>query len=618
MKILTIHSDRLEVELKDKAIKDVEKGESGKITEAENALVVFTAVEKGDKKDDETISEKAVDEIEDIFNKVNADEVVIYPYAHLSSNLSSPSTAKEILTEMSELLQEKNIPSKRVAFGWYKRFDLNCKGHPLSELSRELKLGEKEETREDKVSEIESKYYVLTPEGKEMEIDMDDPSSLERIEDENLKTFIKSEEMLGQPKEMPPSIEKMKELELVDYEPASDSGHFRFYPKGTILFDLLKMWADEIALNKLNSVEIDTPILYDWSQPDIREQGGSFHQRHYSVSVPDNENKEFILRFAGDFGLFRIMRDSTLSYKNLPINVYEFSKSFRYEQKGELSGLRRLRAFHMPDIHSFARDIDQGWDVYEDIYKNYNDHAEGADIDFTIAFRVVEDFYEDNKDKIIEMLKYSGKPALIEVLSEMKHYWAVKHEFQGIDSVDGNLQLSTVQLDVEDAERYGITYTNEKNEQEGCIICHSSIGSIERWIYAILEDALKEENPTLPLWLSPIQVRLSPVSDEHIDYCKKLTEKFEKENIRVDIDDRSESVSRKIRDAEKGWIPYTLVIGEKEVNGKTLTVRERKSGKEMEMEFEKFLEKIKEKTKGFPYKPLNLSKLLSKRPKFYG
>ncbi|MFB6216221.1 MAG: aminoacyl--tRNA ligase-related protein, partial [Candidatus Aenigmatarchaeota archaeon] len=130
---------------------------------------------------------------------------------------------------------------------------------------------------------------------------------------------------------------------------------------------------------------IDTPVLYDWDEPDIREQGSSFHERHYTVSAPDKPEKEFILRFAGDFGLFRIMRDATVSYKNLPLNIYEFSKSFRYEQKGELSGLRRLRGFHMPDIHSFTKDVEQGWDVYQDLYEKYNDLAEGTGVEFVVA-----------------------------------------------------------------------------------------------------------------------------------------------------------------------------------------------------------------------------------------
>ncbi len=617
MRILSIHSDFLEYEITGDTPAAEEITDEMKSDRMEEVLTVLIAVESVDEKDPDYVVENAREEIKSHLDQLNVDRVFIYPYAHLSSDLGSPELAIDILKDLEKELSEE-YEVKRAPFGYYKAFNLSCKGHPISELSKSITPEEKEEekTREEVVEEIESEYYILTPEGEEIQVDMEDDSFLEKIEDETLKTFIESEEIKGQPKEEPPSIDEMKRLELVDYEPASDSGNFRFYPKGALLFDLLKEWADEIATKDLNSMQIDTPILYDWNQPDIREQGGSFHERHYTVSVPDHPEKEFVLRFAGDFGLFRIMKDANISYKDLPMNIYEFSKSFRYEKQGELSGLRRLRAFHMPDIHSFTEGVDQGWDVYEDIYKNYDNLAKGTGVEYAVAFRVVEEFYEENKDKIVDMLQHSGKPALIEVLSEMKHYWAVKHEFQGIDSVNGNLQLSTVQLDVEDAERYDITYTDENNEDQGCIICHSSIGSIERWIYAILEEALKKDKPMFPVWLSPTQVRIIPVSQDNIEYAEKILEDL---NYRVDIDDRDESVGKKIRESEKEWIPYTIVVGSNEEEENNVTVRIREKGsKEVTMSLEEFKEIINEKTKGKPYKELTLPKKLSVRPNFVG
>ncbi len=617
MRILSIHSDFLEYEITGDTPAAEEITDEMKSDRMEEVLTVLIAVESVDEKDPDYVVENAREEIKSHLDQLNVDRVFIYPYAHLSSDLGSPELAIDILKDLEKELSEE-YEVKRAPFGYYKAFNLSCKGHPISELSKSITPEEKEEekTREEVVEEIESEYYILTPEGEEIQVDMEDDSFLEEIEDETLKTFIESEEIKGQPKEEPPSIDEMKRLELVDYEPASDSGNFRFYPKGALLFDLLKEWADEIATKDLNSMQIDTPILYDWNQPDIREQGGSFHERHYTVSVPDHPEKEFVLRFAGDFGLFRIMKDANISYKDLPMNIYEFSKSFRYEKQGELSGLRRLRAFHMPDIHSFTEGVDQGWDVYEDIYKNYDNLAKGTGVEYAVAFRVVEEFYEENKDKIVDMLQHSGKPALIEVLSEMKHYWAVKHEFQGIDSVNGNLQLSTVQLDVEDAERYDITYTDENNEDQGCIICHSSIGSIERWIYAILEEALKKDKPMFPVWLSPTQVRIIPVSQDNIEYAEKILEDL---NYRVDIDDRDESVGKKIRESEKEWIPYTIVVGSNEEEENNVTVRIREKGsKEVTMSLEEFKEIINEKTKGKPYKELTLPKKLSVRPNFVG
>jgi len=410
----------------------------------------------------------------------------------------------------------------------------------------------------------------------------------------------------------------MQQLELVDYEDASDSGHFRFYPKGTIIFDLLCDWAYEIAVKRFKAMKIETPLIYDWHQRDIREQGESFHERHYLVHVLYNKSKEWILRFAGDFGLFRMMKDAQISYKNLPIRIYELSKSFRYERSGELVGLRRLRGFTMPDIHSFCRNLEEGWEEYQELYKRYDDLAKGTEIEYAIVFRAVEDFYYKHKEKIIEMLRYSGRPAFIELLSKMKHYWIIKHEFQGIDSVGGNCQLCSVQLDVVDAKRYGIEYTDKDGSKKGCIIVHSSIGSIERWIYSILENALKKDVPLLPLWLSPIQVRIIPVSERYLKYCIKVCEKLNKNNIRADVDDRDFTLNKKILEANKEWIPYTIIIGENEINEKMLSVRIRESNEIKKVKLENLIKEIKQKTRDKPKKELYLPILVSKRPIFFG
>jgi threonyl-tRNA synthetase len=198
------------------------------------------------------------------------------------------------------------------------------------------------------------------------------------------------------------------------------------------------------------------------------------------------------------------------------------------------------------------------------------------------------------------------------VLSEPKHYWVVKNEFQGIDSINGNFQLATVQLDVEDAERYGITYVDKDGKRKGCVICHSSIGSIERWIYGVLEEALKKDKPFLPFWLSPTQIRFIPVDDKYVDDCMKLCELL---RARVDIDDRDATVRKKIRDAEREWINMIIVYGEKERTTKRLPVRLR-TGEIKELDLEELQHSIKLEMKDYPFKKLSLPILLSKRISF--
>ena len=613
MRVLLIHADRFEYEVKDptKLAEDL-PDDSQRKHSFEEVLVAFSTIESTDT-DVEAIAEMAASDMADVHSKVEARKLVLNPYAHLSPKLADKQLAIDVLKATEASLAAKGIDVHRSPFGWYKAFEISCKGHPLSELSREFSAEKRKLTREEVVEKVASTYYVVTPEGEEMPLDLEDEGSLAALDKyPALKKFILSEEIGRTKGEEPPSIKAMQRLELVDYEEASDRGHFRMFPKGHMIFSLLERWAEEIAVDRIQAVQIDTPILYDWSQPDIRGQGMSFHERHYTLKT--EENREFVLRFAGDFGLFRMLKGATLSYRHLPLRIYEFSKSFRLEQRGELTGLKRLRAFHMPDVHCFVRDVEEGWKEYMHLYRHYADLADATEVEYAVAFRIVKEFYDEYKQNIVELLRYSNRPALVEVLTEMKHYWAVKHEFQGIDAVGGAVQLSTVQLDVEDAERYGIVYVDSDGSKKGCIICHSSVGSIERWMYVLLEEALKKEKPCLPFWLSPTQVRLIPVGAEFLEDCRKLADQLD---ARVDIDDTDSKVGKKIRDAEREWVTMIIVLGEKERSSSLYPVRLR-TGEVKTMSLEQLKEDIEKLSAGFPRARIPLPRDLSKRPIFRG
>ena len=209
-------------------------------------------------------------------------------------------------------------------------------------------------------------------------------------------------------------------------------------------------------------------------------------------------------------------------------------------------------------------------------------------------------------------------------------YFILKYEFNFVDMSDKASALSTDQIDIENGERYDIKFTDKDGTTKHPLILHCSpSGAIERVIYALLEkEAMKIKKgikPMLPLWLSPTQIRFIPVGDEFIGDCEKFIEEFKKISehycIRADIDDREESVGRKIRDAEKEWTPVIVVVGEKERDSKIFIPRFRaesigednKSYKISELH-----ELISKKTKDFPQEPLPLPVYLSKRQKFKG
>jgi len=623
MKLLLIHSDYIEYEVKDKAIKKPEETDK-KRDRLEEALTVFIAVEKIDEKASDKSVKQTVSEIEKTSGKLNVKNIMLYPYAHLSSNLARPKKAQEILVEIEYELKQKNFSVKRSPFGWYKSFKISCKGHPLSELSREIVPAEEETESLKKERKLSSDWYILTEDGKLHDIDKFDYKK-----HENLKKFsFYEKEKSREVKQEPAHVKLMQKLEIADYEPASDGGNMRFYPKGRLIKKLVEEYVTKRVV-EYGGLEVETPIMYDMDHPTLSKYLERFPARQYQI---ESDKRNFFLRFAACFGQFLMAHDATISYKDLPLKLYELTKySFRREQSGELTGLRRLRAFTMPDVHSLTSDIDMAMDEFKirfDLSLSVLENIGIEKSDIEMALRTTKDFYKENKEFILDLVKKLKKPILVEMWDERIFYFILKFEFNFVDKSDKASALSTDQIDIENGERYDINFADKDGKNKHPLILHCSpSGAIERVIYALLEkEALKMDKgkkPMLPLWLSPTQIRFIPIGDEFISDCKKLTEELHLDEhyiIRSDIDDREESVGRKIRDAEKEWIPIIIVVGEKEKTSKKFKPRFRisKLGKEKEYSIKEIQKLVKEITKGFPQKPLPLPLYLSKRPKFKG
>ncbi len=613
MKILTIHSDHLKVEAKKKAIKNAEEIIKGEL-EVENCLVVLTAVEKRDESDLNRAAQLLVKEIEDVAKQVNEKTIVLYPYAHLSNELALPDRALIVLKKAEELLKIKKYNVFRAWFGWYKAFELKAKGHPLAELSREFYPDQKEEenvaVQEEK--KLKSKWYILEPSGK-----LNDLGKFDFKDNKNLKIFSKYEESkVREVKDIPAHVKLMKKLELVDYEEASDPGNFRYYPKGRLIKSLIETYVTERTI-KYGAFEVESPIMYNFNHPALAKYVQRFPARQYII---ESDKNRYFLRFSACFGQFLIAHDSTISYKNLPYRIYELTRySFRREQRGELTGLRRLRAFTMPDVHCMCQDMKQALEEYKvrfNLCKEVLTSIGFSLDDFELAFRVTKDFYDKNKELINNLVKDIGKPVLLEMWDERKFYFVLKYEFNFVDGNEKASALSTDQIDVENGERFDINFINKEGKKEHPLILHCSpSGAVERVIYALLEKAAKEKVQKLPLWLTPTQIRIIPVSkDKHLKFAEKLADEFE--NIRVDIDDNDDTINKRIRNAEEEWCSYILVVGDKEMDGKKLMVRRREDGKQLEMSKEELVKEIKSKTKNMPFKVLSLPRLLSKRAIF--
>lgn len=645
MQLLLIHSDYIEFEAKRPTPVAEKVEESEKSGRLEEALCAFIAVEKIDEDDVPAVVAEGAEEIAKVADQVKTGRIMLYPYAHLSSQLSSPAAAVEVLKGMDEALRE-NYEVARAPFGWYKAFKLSCKGHPLSELSRSIRLGEgagaggavasaaasgvgagaKVPAREEVVSEAlkaEEKavsiWRVMTPEGVMLE-----PENFDFSGHENLKKFVDYEISKSRAVEaVPPHVDLMRRLELVDYEPGSDSGNMRYYPKGRLVKSLLESYVLERAA-EMGAMEVETPIMYDMFHPTLKKYLDRFPARQYSIEA---EKRSFFLRFAACFGQFLMSHDMTLSYRSLPLKMIEMTRySFRREQRGELVGLRRLRAFTMPDMHTLCADMNGATREFENQYQASISVLEEAGLDlddYEVAIRFTREFYDQNREFVEGLVGIVNKPVLIEMWEERFFYFVLKFEFNFVDALDKASALSTVQIDVENAERYDISYTDADGTLKRPIILHCSpSGAIERLIFALLEKAHRDSTegkvPMLATWISPTQVRVIPVAERHLVRAEEVERAL---GFRTDIDDRDETVGKKIRDAGREWVPYVVVIGDSELESGRLAVTVRaesepKKPKKVEMTTEELKARIAIETAGKPWKRLPLPVKLSERPRF--
>jgi threonyl-tRNA synthetase len=635
MRLLQLHAEFMEYEPVEEELNDAEKNILKLKIRLENLIVVFVSVEKGDNK---ITIEKAIEEIKSYSENLKVNRLLIYPYSHLSSYLAPPKYAFEILQELETKSRKIINEVNRAPFGWTKSFNIKVKGHPLAENFKvisdmQFPINGKDATfrKEDlkqNLLDIEPVSSALKSEEKQQSLwfILDTNGVLTPLEafkiekNSNLKRFLEYETLKRRVvDEQPPHVGLMKKMAIADYEPASDAGNMRYYPKGRLMKSLIEQFVTRNVL-EYGGIEVETPIMYDTKHPSMESYFNRFPARQYNIV---SDNKQLFLRFAACFGQFLMAKDFHITYKNLPLKLYELTRySFRREKSGELVGLRRLRAFSMPDCHAFCKDIEQAKDECLKRFDLSLNVLNGFDIrieDIEMAIRFTETFYNENKEFVAQISKKFGKPILVEMWKDRFFYFILKWEFNYVDSQGKAAALSTDQIDVENGKRYNIEYIDEQGKRQNPIILHNSpSGAIERIIYTLLEKAAKikqqGQRPQFPIWLSHTQVRIIPIRNEHLLFAENIENTLSQSHIRADIDDRPESLSKRIREAETEWIPLILVIGDKEAESTTLVIRDRRTGTQIESNIEELIEWVRKETKDKPFMPLNLPKYLSKRP----
>ncbi|MFW9920249.1 MAG: threonine--tRNA ligase [Candidatus Thorarchaeota archaeon] len=625
MRMLQIHSDGFAFEAKRKALKNAESIDSKSYSTDESCLVNFIAAETSDTTNLAQAALMTAQMIAQAADEVKEKKVIVYPWVHLSESPAQPSAALKLLKGVEKELKKQGYDVLRIPFGWYKSFMIHCKGHPLAERSKVLDITKVKLDAKGEITEgedltaiqaeqgVKSQFYIFTPDGEITEVKKFDYTGYEE-----LRLYVSYETAKDRTAQEPPShIELMKSLELVDYEPGSDAGNFRWPPRGYTL----KRTVEERVTKEMvdyGAHVVQTPLIYDYEHPSLKSYLQRFPSRQYVVRSGD---RDYFARFSACFGQFLLLSQATVSHKQLPLKMFEISQSYRREQSGELAGMRRLRAFTMPDIHEFVADVEMAKDSVNNQLVFVTKLMNELEVSYEVSFRVLKEFYEENEDFIKGVVKKVGKPVMIEIFDERYAYFLFKGEWNVVDEQEKSACLATVQIDVENAERFDIKYIGEDGKEKRPLILHTSpSGSIERVLYGVLEQANKDKKkgikPMLPLWMTPVQVRFLPIDDNLVSYAEELGKALDEFGIRYEIDDRSMTLGKKIRSAEKLWIPYICVVGEKEKETGELAIRIRREKDQVKMTINELAKGISEKTAFAPKQQLLLPPLISKQPIF--
>lgn len=388
-----------------------------------------------------------------------------------------------------------------------------------------------------------------------------------------------------------------KELELFAFSDTVGKGLPLWLPKGTALRlrleDFLKKIQKRFGYQQVMTPHIGNKVLYVTSGHYAKYGKDSFQPIH----TPE-EGEEYLLKPMNCPHHCEIYKFKPRSYKDLPFRCAEFGTVYRYEQSGELHGLTRVRSFTQDDAHIFCRPdqlLDEFLKVMDIIsiifnaldFKNFEAQISLRDPNNKSKYIGSDDVWEKAESAIVEACKLRGLPARVETGEAA--FYGPKLDFMVKDAIGRRWQLGTIQVDYNLPERFGLEYVGEDNQKHRPVMIHRApFGSMERFVAVLIEHT----GGKFPLWLTPDQVAILPISERFNDYARKVAEQLEIEDVRVIVDDRNEKIGRKIRDNELKRIPYMIIVGEKEEQENTVSVRRQGEGDKGSMSVSDFAKMI--------------------------
>jgi len=561
MKTLNLHVDYIEWEGLKKALKKIEDLGKQDISKKkiEECLVVLTAIEKNDSPSEKFIK-KFTNDIKSISEQIKTKKIVLYPYAHLSKDLGSPETAMEILSSLEKNLKKSGFEVFRAPFGYYKSLELKVKGHPLSELSREINL---------KGNETEEKF---------------DPKKL-------LREISKSKLDTSKLKENDHRI-LGKQMNLFSFNDVAPGMVF-WHDNGTIIYNELIEFMREL-MKERNYEEVKTPQIMDKKLWQISGHWDKYKENNFSTEY---EKRQFLIKPMNCPGGLLIFKNSPKSYKDLPIKAGEFGIVHRQELSGVLAGLFRVIQFTQDDAHVFCteeqleKELSNILDLMEIVYKKFGFKYK-VELSTRPKKRIGSDKIWDKAESALENVLKKRKMKF-KINKGDGAFYGPKIDFHLEDSLGRTWQCGTVQVDFSMPERFEIEYTDSDNSKKRPIMLHRAIyGSLERFIGILLE----HYSGRLPTWLAPKQIRILNFTDRNTKSAERILEKIKSAlpNVRIDSDFEQTIIQAKVKSAELSKIPYIATIGDKEEKEDSITIKYKGSRKLETLKIDEFISKVKE------------------------
>ncbi len=521
----------------------------------DDSIVMMLSIEKDD---DQSAADAALSDALKLIDQLKMDRLVIYPFAHLSSNLEEPKKAMDLINYMyGKASSWKGIAVKKAPFGWNKKLTLEMKGHPLAEQGRSYGRGG------------EAKIYKKAK-----------PISINTA-------IVRKSDVSGLPDTDHRTIGER--LDLFSFQEVSP-GMVYWHRNGLVLYKGIMQFIREIE-ERYGYDEISTPTLANVALWHV-----SGHIDHYrkELFLFESENESLGMKPMNCPSSILIYKSRSWSYRELPFRTAIFDRLYRNEISGALTGLFRVREFAQDDGHIFLRD-DQLENELKMLLGMVKEIYNAFGMEYNAKLSTMPDDHMGD-----EALWRKAESALGNALDSNGIKYAInekdgafygpKIDFDVIDSMGRKWQCATIQLDYQMPIRFGLEYAGDDGKAHAPIMIHRAIiGSLERFIGVLIE----HYQGKFPVWLAPVQVRVISISEPANDYVEEIAKELKGQGIRVHADVSDRTLEYKIRDAQMQKIPYMLVIGKKEVEKKALTVRERNGKQAHDVKLSEFLQRIK-------------------------